>query len=183
MTAGGSRHVVRVADRDGVLELGFDDFLKYTTRANIIAAALITRVAELGFRLLSPGEPVWRRDLYWRLGFPGAGLVDCVELLSHAVREGRCLQQPVFDHPQAPLSLNGQLLFEIGYRGKTARIWPDHRSSTTSSGIRCAPGKTPPTAPTGKPFSLTRRARLHRSSPCRKTFCCTSGRQRRGKTE
>ena len=55
MTAGGSRHVVHVADRDGVLELGFDDFLKYTTRANIIAAALITRVAELGFRLLSPG--------------------------------------------------------------------------------------------------------------------------------
>lgn len=125
MTAGESRHVVRVADRDGVLELGFDDFLKYTTRANIIAAALITRVAGLGFRLLSPGEPVWRRDLYWRLGFPGAGLVDCVELLSHAVREGRCLQQPVFDHPQAPFSVNGQLFFEIAYRGKTVRIWPD----------------------------------------------------------
>jgi len=99
MRTGESPHVVRVADRDGVLELGFDDFLKYTTRANIIAAALITRVAGLGFRLLSPGEPVWRRDLYWRLGFPGAGLVDCVELLSHAVREGRCLVEALARGP------------------------------------------------------------------------------------
>lgn len=124
MSGGDYRHIVRVADRDGILELCFDDFLKYTTRANAIAAALMTRVAKLAFRLLSPEEPVWRRDLYWRLGFPGAGLVDCVELLSHAVREGRCLQQPVCNHPHAPFSLGGQFLFEVSYRGKTVHIWP-----------------------------------------------------------
>ncbi|MDO4796049.1 MAG: hypothetical protein Q4A28_08960 [Brachymonas sp.] len=119
-----SRHTVRVADQDGVIDIGPEDFIKYSTRANVIAAALMTRVAQLGFRLLSPDAPVWRRELYWRLGFPGPGLVDCVELLSHAVRENRCLCQPVTDHPHAPFSLKGQFVFEISYRGQTVQIWP-----------------------------------------------------------
>ena len=46
------------------------------------AAALMARVAGLGLRLLSPEEPVQRRELYWRLGFPGPGMVDCVEVES-----------------------------------------------------------------------------------------------------
>ncbi len=119
-----STHTVLVADQDGIIEIGPNDFIKYITHANVIAAALMTRVAQLGFRLLSPNAPVWRRDLYWRLGFPGPGLVDCVEMLSHAVRENRCLCQPVTDHPHAPFSLNGQLVFDISYRGKTVQIWP-----------------------------------------------------------
>jgi len=125
MTQAAWPHTVLVADQDGVLEIGPDDLLKYTTRANVIAAALMIRVAQLGFRLLSPDEPVQRRELYWRLGFPGPGLVDCVEMLSHAVRENRCLCHPVTNHPHAPLSLNGQFVFEISYRGKTVQIWPD----------------------------------------------------------
>ena len=42
----------------------------------------MARVAGLGLRLLSPEEPVQRRELYWRLGFPGPGMVDCVEVES-----------------------------------------------------------------------------------------------------
>lgn len=125
MNASTAEHTVRVADQDGVIEIGAADFVKYTTRANVIAAALMTRVAQLGFRLLSPHEPVQRRELYWRLGFPGQGLVDCVEMLSHAVRENRCLCQPVTTHPHAPFALNGQFVFEISYRGQTVQIWPD----------------------------------------------------------
>lgn len=119
-----TRHTVLVADQDGTIEIGPDDLIKYATRANVIAAALMTRVAKLGFRLLSPDAPVWRRELYWRLGFPGPGLVDCVEMLSHAVRENRCLCQPITNHPHAPFSLNGQFVFDISYRGKTVQIWP-----------------------------------------------------------
>ena len=73
-------HIVRVADQDGVIEIGPADFIKYASHANAIAAALMVRVA--GLRLLSPEEPVQRRELYWRLGFPGPGLVDCVEVES-----------------------------------------------------------------------------------------------------
>lgn len=40
----------------------------------------MARVA--GLRLLSPEEPAQRRELYWRLGFPGPGMVDCVEVES-----------------------------------------------------------------------------------------------------
>ena len=73
-------HIVRVADQDGVIEIGPADFIKYASHANAIAAALMVRVA--GLRLLSPEEPVQRRELYWRLGFPGPGMVDCVEVES-----------------------------------------------------------------------------------------------------
>lgn len=77
-------HIVRVADQDGVIEIGPADFIKYASRANAIAAALMVRVAGLGLRLrlLSPEEPAQRRELYWRLGFPGPGMVDCVEVES-----------------------------------------------------------------------------------------------------
>ena len=66
-------HIVRVADQDGVIEIGPADFIQYASPANAIAAALMARVAGLGLRLLSPEEPVQRRALYWRLGFPGPG--------------------------------------------------------------------------------------------------------------
>lgn len=73
-------HIVRVADQDGVIEIGPADFIKYASHANAIAAALMARVA--GLRLLSPEEPAQRRELYWRLGFPDPGMVDCVEVES-----------------------------------------------------------------------------------------------------
>ena len=116
---------ITVWDQDGEIVIHREDLLKYTTRANVIAAALIMRVCNLAFPLLSPEGPVKRRELYWSLGFPGAGLVDCVEMISHAVREGRCMQRPVFNHPEAPLSLNGQMVFEITYGKECLQIWPD----------------------------------------------------------
>ena len=124
MNANTVEPALSLRDQDGEIVVRREDLLKYTSNANVIAAALVVRVCTLAFRLLSPGEPVWRRELHWSLGFPGPGLVDCVEMLSHAVREGRCLQQPVFDHPEAPLSLNGQMLFSIAYRGRKLLIWP-----------------------------------------------------------
>lgn len=116
---------ITVTDQDGDIRLTREDLLKYATQANVIAAALMIRVCRLAFSQLSPQSPVQRRKLYWRLGFPGPGLVDCVEIISHAVREGRCLQQPITNHPHAPFSLNGQFVFEITYNQKTIQIWPD----------------------------------------------------------
>ena len=62
-----------------MIEIGPADFINYASRANAIAAVM-ARVA--GLRLLSPEEPAQRRELYWRLGFPGPGMVDCVEVES-----------------------------------------------------------------------------------------------------
>lgn len=56
---------------------------------------------------------------------PDTDLVDRVEMLSHAVREGRCLQRPVLDHPSAPLSVNGHMLFTLHYRGSPCVVWSD----------------------------------------------------------
>lgn len=117
--------VLTLWDQDGEITVSRTDLLKYASQANVIAAALMIRVCSLAFRLLSPEKPVRRRELYWTLGFPGAGLVDCVEMVSHAVRDGRCLQKPVFGHPEAPLSLNGQMVFGVAYQGRQIQIWPD----------------------------------------------------------
>lgn len=117
--------VIIMSDQDGLIELTRKDLLKYSTQANVIAAALMIRVSSFAFNLLSPQGPVERRKLFWRLGFPGPGILDCVELISHAVRESRCLQQPVYNHPDAPFSVDGQFLFEISYDNKTIVVWPD----------------------------------------------------------
>lgn len=116
---------VIVSDQDGDIEITREDLLKYATKANVIAAALMIRVSHYAFSLLSPTKPVIRRKLYWTLGFPGPGILDCVEMLSHAVREGRCLQKPTLENPDAPRSVLGQFLFEISYEDKTLQLWPD----------------------------------------------------------
>ncbi|MDL2271547.1 hypothetical protein LJC23_00755 [Desulfovibrio sp. OttesenSCG-928-I05] len=125
MSQASTEPYITLLDQDGEITLRREDLLKYATNANVIAAALMIRVCRLAFSLLSPDAPVKRRELYWTLGFPGAGLVDCVEMISHAVREGRCLQQPECNHPDAPFSLNGQMVFTIGYAGKRLQLWPD----------------------------------------------------------
>lgn len=116
---------LKVRDQDGDIVLTREDLLKYATNANVIAAALMIRISRYAFSLLSPDQPVMRRELYWSLGFPGPGILDCVEMISHGVREGRCLQNPTLRHPDAPFSLGGQFIFEIGYRGRTLVVWPD----------------------------------------------------------
>lgn len=116
---------VTVQDQDGLITLNYDDLLKYTGPANPIAAALVLRLCAYAFAHLSPEEAVWRRELYWQVGFPGPGILDCIEMVSHAVREGRCLQNPTLRHAGAPWSLGGQFVFDIGYRGKILRLWPD----------------------------------------------------------
>lgn len=117
-------YVVQIQDQDGVIEITRQDLLNYTGYGNVIAAALMIRVCRHAFQLLSPDEPVNRRELYWALGFCGPGILDCVELVSHAVREGRCLQKPILNHPHAPASLGGQFVFDVMYRDRAVRLWP-----------------------------------------------------------
>lgn len=114
-----------VQDQDGLIHLQREDLLKYTGPANPIAAALMLRLCIYAFARLSPHEPLWRRELYWQVGFPGPGILDGIEMVSHALREGRCLQNPTLRHAEAPWSVGGQFIFDIGYRGAVLRVWPD----------------------------------------------------------
>ncbi len=116
---------IQLQDQDGVITLTRQDLLNYTGYGNVIAAALMIRVCKVAFDHLSPDQPVNRRQLYWSLGFCGPGILDCIEMISMAIREGRCLQKPVLDHPYAPMSLGGQFVFDITYQNRTLRIWPD----------------------------------------------------------
>ena len=116
---------ITVQDQDGLITLSRADLLKYTGPANPIAVALMLRLCAYAFARLAGEEAPHRRELYWQVGFPGPGILDCIEMISHAVREGRCLQNPSLRHPEAPWSLGGQFIFDISYRGKTLRVWPD----------------------------------------------------------
>lgn len=118
---------ITVQDKDGELVLTSQDLIKYTTKGNIIAAALMIRLCRFAFSQLSPQEAIQRRELYWQIAFPGPGILDCIEMISHAVREGRCLQNPTLHyHGTNPAkALVGSFLFEITYRHKTLIIWID----------------------------------------------------------
>lgn len=119
-----NEYYIQLLDQDGIITLDRHDLLKYTGYGNVIAAALMIRVCKTAFERLSPGSPVNRRALYWTLGFCGPGILDCVEMISMAVREGRCLQKPMVNHPDAPWSIGGQFVFDISYQDRAIRIWP-----------------------------------------------------------
>lgn len=116
---------ITVEDQDGVITLTREDFIKYATKANTIAAALMVRLCHYAFALLSPEAPVLRRKLYWTIGTSGQGFLDCIELISHAVREGRCLQKITTDHAEAPHTIYGQIIFAVNYNKKSLLVWPD----------------------------------------------------------
>lgn len=115
---------IKVLDQDGEISLSYEDLLKYAGKANVIACALMLRLCEKAFAMLSPDALVLRRELRWQLGFPGPGILDCVEMISHAVRDGRCLQDPAMESFDAPASVIGHFCFKVGYRGQWAVLIP-----------------------------------------------------------
>lgn len=89
------QQVLRVKDRGIVLEIGFDDLLKYHGRFYIGGVALAFKLLELGFRELVPNEVPERELIGFTtgLGLHGPGVIDAVEMVTRAKTRG----QLVFD--------------------------------------------------------------------------------------
>jgi hypothetical protein len=82
--------VLRVIDQGVVLEIGFDDLLKYHGRFYIGGVALAFKVLELGFRELVPNSTPDRELIGFTtgLGLHGPGVIDAVEMATRAKTRG-----------------------------------------------------------------------------------------------
>jgi len=115
--------VIKVKDRDNVLEISYEDMIKYHGRLNIGGVALAYKALELGFKLLLPeGEIPQRRKIYFysALGPTATGVVDAVEMATRALTRN-CLSTDIeisrdVRAPQNPDG--GKFYFEVDYAGK-----------------------------------------------------------------
>lgn len=114
--------VLKIADRDIVLEISYEDLIKYHGRLHIGGVALAFKILELGFASLAP-EVVPRRgkfSFFSGLGEEATGVLDGVEMVTRARSRG-CMKASltVPGHIEAPALSNGaKFYFELGYEGK-----------------------------------------------------------------
>jgi len=114
---------IRVKDRDTVLEISYEDMIKYHGRFNIGGVALAFKALELGFqKTVPPGEIPERNKISFvsALGESATGVVDAVEMATRAVSRGAMSTDMDFGRDvDAPANPDGgKFYFEVSYDGK-----------------------------------------------------------------
>ena len=113
---------IRVQDRDTVLEISYEDMIKYHGRFNIGGVALAFKALELGLsKLLPEGEIPQRHKISFNsgLGPAASGVVDGVEMATRALSRG-CLTTDMASGKDIIAPENpdgGKFYFEINYDG------------------------------------------------------------------
>jgi hypothetical protein len=113
---------IRINDRDTVLEISYDDMIKYHGRFNIGGVALAFKALELGLSKLPPeGEIPMRNKISFNsaLGDTATGVVDGVEMATRALSRG-CLTTDKSSGRDIAAPENpdgGKFYFEIIYDG------------------------------------------------------------------
>jgi len=113
---------IRVQDRDTVLEISYEDMIKYHGRFNIGGVALAFKALELGLsKCLPVGEIPMRNKISFNsaLGSSATGVVDGVEMATRALSRG-CLSTDMTSGSDITTTVNpdgGKFYFEITYDG------------------------------------------------------------------
>ena len=112
--------VLRIKDRGTILEIGFEDLLKYHGRFYIGGVALAFKLLELAFRELTPNAIPDRERIGFTsgLGVHGPGVIDAVEMVTRAKTRGQLIsdtdavqEKPGIVAPEG----TGKYYFEIRY--------------------------------------------------------------------
>lgn len=110
---------LRIMDRDTLLEISYEDLIKYHGRFHIGGVALAYKLMELGFELLSPGTVPRRGSFNFAsaLGEAATGVLDGVEMVTRARSRGNMTADLTLGQKaEAPVSANGgKFYFELGY--------------------------------------------------------------------
>lgn len=123
VTAGVPVQCVVVRDQDGMVAIGRDDLVRYAGPGQIVATALCLRLFARAFADLSPEEPPHRDDIRVLVGFPGAGILDCVEMITRARTRDRLTVDPEAGPPDAPAAIVGRFYFEIAVGSRASGYW------------------------------------------------------------
>ncbi len=111
-----------IMDRDTLLNISYEDMIKYHGRLHIGGVAIAFKVLQLGFSILSPGVIPSRGkfDFASGLGESATGILDGVEMVTRARSLGKMRADTSLEHripaPEAPNG--GNFYFELGYDGK-----------------------------------------------------------------
>jgi len=111
---------IKVKDRDTLLEISYEDMIKYAGRFHIGGVAIAFKVLELGFSKLLPGGEIPSRK---KIGFASGlgesamGVLDAVEMATRARTRGNmnadiALGRDI-EAPQNPDG--GKFYFELSY--------------------------------------------------------------------
>jgi hypothetical protein len=116
------KNVLRIMDRDTLLEISYEDLIKYHGRWHIGGVAIAYKLMELGFALLSPGVIPRRGSFSFAsaLGEAATGVLDGVEMVTRARSRGNMTADPALGQKaDAPSSANGgKFYFELGYQDR-----------------------------------------------------------------
>ncbi|MEQ8174006.1 MAG: hypothetical protein ABRQ26_02970 [Syntrophomonadaceae bacterium] len=128
------KDILRIMDRDTLLEISYEDLIKYHGRLHIGGVAIAFKLMELSFELLSPVAVPRRGSFSFAsaLGEAATGVLDGVEMVTRARSRGNMTADPAQGQKaDAPLSANGgKFYFELGYQ--------EHKL-----GLALAPGLVP----------------------------------------
>lgn len=116
------KEFIAIKDRDMVLEISYEDMIKYHGRFHIGGVAIAYKALKLGFaRLLKPGE-IPRRDkvsFVSGLGETATGVLDAVEMATRVRSRGKLSTDTELGKAvEAAIAPNGsKFYFELSYDG------------------------------------------------------------------
>lgn len=110
--------MIKIRDYDDVLRIAHQNLLNYTGYGNLVAAALVYRLFEIGIEALSPDGPPDRRSFVIRSAFNGPGVLDGIEYVTRARSEDRLIIEPEIGPGHAPSSPFGRFYFELYLRNR-----------------------------------------------------------------
>lgn len=104
---------ILVLDTGTLLEIGFEDCIKYHGRSSIGGLALGFRLLQLAFADLATGTHPDRKMIAVTTSFGGPGFRDAIEMVTRAVTRGVYIVDAARATETAPESPAGQLWFEV----------------------------------------------------------------------
>jgi len=113
---------IKIKDRNTILEISYDDMIKYAGRFHIGGVAIAFKVLELGLsKLLPDGEIPSRKKIGFvsGLGESATGVLDAVEMATRARSHGNMAADIALGHDiEAPQNPDGgKFYFELSYDG------------------------------------------------------------------
>ncbi len=112
---------LQVVDQGALLDFSFEDLLRYGGPGSPAGIAVAYQAMRLAFPIVSPGQPLVRREVTIETAFRGPGARDGFELVTRAVTGGRYLVTAALEHPERGTTLE-QFVFRFVYSGRVCTL-------------------------------------------------------------
>jgi len=113
---------ISVKDNGTIIQISYDDILKYHGRSFIAGAALAYKMMEMVFDIIPAPEVLSREQIEFCIGVNGPGIIDAIEMVTRAKTQGRLtVDQNIakwVDAPEAADGHGGKYYFEVICRGE-----------------------------------------------------------------